>query len=140
MSRKDAREMVMRLLFQRDFDGQSDSEPMDDMEQDFNLDANDFKYISDVQTGCQTYQSEIDECIKRFSKGWPLQRIAKVDLAILRLALYEIYYRSDIPSSVSINEAVELAKKYGSDKSASYVNGVLGNVVRSLKHGGEETK
>ena len=75
---------------------------------------------------------ELDEKIKPYLKGWTMDRIGKTDLAILRLAVYEIFYRDDIPYKVSINEAVELAKSFCDDASPSFINGVLAGVVNSL--------
>ncbi len=75
-------------------------------------------------------QSMIDIYIEKYAKEWTVDRMSKVDLAILRLAMFEILYREDIPYSVSINEAVELAKKYSSEKSSSFINGILGNFIR----------
>jgi N utilization substance protein B len=72
---------------------------------------------------------EIDAVINESVKGWKTSRMAKVDLTLLRLAVYEIRYEEDVPQGVAINEAVELAKKYGTDDSASFVNGVLAKIV-----------
>mgnify|MGYP000430419526 CR=1 FL=1 len=72
---------------------------------------------------------EIDERISKCSKGWKLDRIAKAELAILRLAVYEAVYDEDVPVGVAVNEAVELAKEYGNDNGPSFVNGILGNIV-----------
>jgi N utilization substance protein B len=95
------------------------------------LDEKDMSYIEDILNGCNRNMDKIDEIIRSGSIGWRFDRISKVDLSILRLALYEILYRDDIPESVSINEAVELAKKYGGEKTGSFVNGILGNFIRS---------
>lgn len=73
---------------------------------------------------------EIDQKIEEKSSGWSLKRLAKADITALRLAIYEIQYDEDVPAGVAVNEAVELAKLYGTDKSPSFVNGVLGSVVR----------
>lgn len=74
---------------------------------------------------------EIDALLNEASKGWKTQRMAKVDLAILRLGVYELRYDDDIPSGVAINEAVELAKKFGGQDSASFINGILGHIARA---------
>ena len=76
------------------------------------------------------HQEEIDKKIEEKSNGWSLKRLAKADITALRLAIYEILYDEDVPAGVAVNEAVELAKRFGTDKSPSYVNGVLGSVVR----------
>ena len=73
---------------------------------------------------------EIDQKIEEKSNGWSLKRLAKADITALRLAIYEIRYDEDVPAGVAVNEAVELAKLYGTDKSPAFVNGVLGSVVR----------
>lgn len=72
----------------------------------------------------------IDEKIEKHSRNWKISRMSAVDLAILRIAAAEIMYESDVPQEVSINEAVELAKKYGTEKSAGFINGILGGLVR----------
>ena len=76
---------------------------------------------------------EIDAFLNRISVGWKTSRMNKVDLTILRLAVYEIKFDEKIPDSVAINEAVELAKKFGQDESASFINGILGAVARELQ-------
>ena len=88
------------------------------------------KYIEDAITGIEKHQEEILKDIEMNLKDeWKLSRISKMDLAILKLAIYEIKF-SDVPYKVSINEAVELAKKYGEDKSKNFVNGVLASIVK----------
>ena len=87
-------------------------------------------YIEDAITGIEKHQEEILKDIEMNLKDdWKLSRISKIDLAILKLAIYEIKF-SDVPYKVSINEAVELAKKYGEDKSKNFVNGVLASIVK----------
>ena len=83
------------------------------------------------------YIPEIDEKLNRVSRGWKTTRMSKVDLTILRLAVYEMLYDDDVPVGVAINEAVEIAKRYGGDESASFVNGILGQIARQAK--GQET-
>ena len=77
--------------------------------------------------------SELDEKISGKAKGWKLERLGKADLAILRLAVFEILYNEKVPNAVAINEAVELAKKYGGDKSGKFINGVLGAIERETQ-------
>ena len=96
------------------------------------ISAEDKKYITEVTEGVAEKIEELDEKIKPYLKGWTMDRIGKTDLAILRLAVYEIFYRDDIPYKVSINEAVELAKSFCDDASPSFINGVLAGVVNSL--------
>ncbi len=88
-----------------------------------------------VVKGIKEHLEEIDEIILSKLKNWSLDRIAKIDLAILRLAIYEIMYVENIPEKVSANEAVELAKTYGNNDSKSFVNGVIEKVIESKESG-----
>ena len=90
--------------------------------------ANVEKYIKSILEGIVEKVISIDEYIVKYSKDWSIERMSRVDLAILRVAIYEILYKDDIPSSVSINEAVELAKKYSHEDASSFINGILGSV------------
>lgn len=141
MSRRLAREYAIQFLFSTAF---NKDENIDEMLQEFflirkelnedNLQSlislNDIKYAEEIIRGTTDKVQNIDNLIQSNITGWTKDRIAKVDLAILRLALYEIIYRDDIPDSVAINEAIELAKKYSTDESGGFVNGVLGKIVR----------
>ncbi len=89
-------------------------------------------YVKTVFYGSYEQRAEIDEAIEKHLMGWKKSRISPVSMAILRLAAYEILYMSDIPAKVSINEAVELAKKYDDEKSYSFVNGVLNALSAEL--------
>lgn len=89
-------------------------------------------FFAELVKGTLCNIEKIDNSIEKNLKSWKMDRIAKVDLAILRLAIYEIFFRDDIPDSVAINEAVELGKAYGTDDSGSFINGVLGRVAREL--------
>lgn len=87
-------------------------------------------YISRILGGVLSHVTELDEKISAASVNWSLERIAKVDLTILRLATYEILYEDDVPGSVAINEAVELANRYSEPSSGRFINGVLGTILR----------
>ena len=88
------------------------------------------KYIEDAILGIEKNLEEIDNLIKaNLKENWKIERISKIDLSILRLAIYEIKYK-EIPYKVAINEAVELAKKYGEDTSKNFVNGILASIVK----------
>ena len=91
------------------------------------------EYIRDVALGIEKYQENIDNQIKQnLKENWRIERISKIDLSILRLAIYEIEYK-EIPYKVAINEAVEIAKKYGEDTSKNFVNGILASIVKEEK-------
>lgn len=133
MGRKQAREGAMQLLFQIDSNGEYEDDVIEQFLENFQFDGSEAEYISDTVSGVMVKKEEIDEFIIKQLEGWSISRLAKVDLATLRLAVYEILYREDIPVEVSINEAIELVKKYSSDESYKYVNGVLGGFVRTLE-------
>ena len=130
MNRKLARENAFILIFERNFreDG------IEDIIADA-IEARNFEYDDFVETvfkGVFENLTEIDALISENLKGWKISRLSKVTLALLRLALFEMKFMDDIPMSVSINEAVELAKKYSTSEDASYINGVLGTLSKAL--------
>jgi len=131
MARKTAREVSMKLLYEWAMGGQDNpDQTIHEMLDEESLDVKDKEYIYGVVLGVQTHIDEIDQIIQKYAIGWKIGRMARVDLSILRLALYEMLYRDDIPKSVSVNEAVELAKKYSNPESGAFVNGILGNFLR----------
>lgn len=135
MTRRELRENVFKMLFRIEF---HETEGMPEQLQLFveELQASceksskkDWDYITEkYQSICDNLE-ELDAAINEKSKGWKTGRMGKVDLALIRLAVYEILKEEDMPAAVAINEAVELAKKYGTDDSASFVNGVLAKFV-----------
>ncbi|MBR3148804.1 MAG: transcription antitermination factor NusB [Eubacterium sp.] len=90
-------------------------------------------YSKELFFGVSDNAQMLDGNISEFSNGWRIQRIPKVNVAILRLAIYEIMFVDDVPSSVAVNEAVELAKKYSGKEDAAFINGILGSLIRSME-------
>lgn len=131
MGRKQAREGAMKLLFQMDKTNNYSDETFEIFLQNFSYDESETKYIRRTIREIIEKKDEIDELIEEQLKGWSINRLASVDLAVLRIAIYEILYRDDIPIEVSINEAIETTKKYSLEDSYKFVNGVLGGFVRS---------
>ena len=127
MTRREIRENIFKALFRIEF------HEGEDMEEQFvlfveelgEIDEMDFTYIKDKCADIIEHIDEIDAQINEKSTGWKTSRMSKADLAIIRLAVYEIKYEEEIPVKVAINEAVELAKQYGTDDSSSFVNGLL---------------
>ena len=132
MSRKTAREHAFRLLFSTQFQNES----VDTMLERY-LEANlgvepeekDLNFIRTEVAGTLQHQQEINKEIEGALQDWKLSRLSHVDLAILQITVYEMRYEEEIPVSVSINEAVELAKKYSSDAAPAFINGVLGTIA-----------
>ena len=131
MSRREIRENVFKMLFRVQFHNEEDVKEQSDMfeEELAHLNEEDLNYIKEKFNKIIENIESIDAEINDKSKGWKTSRMGKVDLSIIRLAVYEIKNEDDIPVKVSINEAVELAKKFGTDDSASFVNGVLAKFV-----------
>lgn len=94
------------------------------------LQPKDRSFIEDLVAGTCKNTKEIDALLTKFAEGWPVDRMGNTDRNILRMALYELVYRDDVPVGVTVNEAVELAKHYGDDDSGRFVNGILGNIIR----------
>ena len=128
MSRRELREQIFLLLFRVEFNS------MEDMPEqiryffensDLKVNQQDEMYISGKYGNIVAHLAEIDAKINEKAKGWDTARMGKVDLTIIRLAVYEILFDEEVPTGVAINEAVELAKKFGQDESSGFVNGVL---------------
>ena len=130
MKREDIREITMQLVYQMDM---TDDFTVADLSIiDENVKAAGKKQAAETLTAVQDHHEEIDEMISKNLDKWSIERIAKTDLAILRTAVAEMLYVGSIPVSVSINEAVNLAKKYGDGRSAASINSVLGKISRSI--------
>ena len=132
MSRKQSREFAMQMLYQmelRDGDDHDEQLTIAFEESERVYAPKDREYIEDIVKGVFSNLTELDAIVENNAKGWKLSRIAKTDLSILRLSIYEIKHRDDIPYNISINEAVELAKKYGTEESGSFINGILSKAV-----------
>ncbi len=140
MKRQDVREHVFRLLFRIEFLSPSEMDeqirlyfealPEEGDSIDGNINETDGAYIRGKYFGIIGHVDEIDRLINDASKGWDTVRMGKVELAILRLAVYEMLFDDDIPVGVAIDQAVELSKKYGQDESSAFVNGILANIAR----------
>lgn len=124
MNRTEQREQAFCLVFQNLFNNE---ETLAIYEENVAKVGN---YAKALFEGVDSKIEELDEIINAYSKGWKTNRLPKVNLAILRLAIYEIKYVDDVPASVAINEAVELAKKYSGEGDYSFINGVLGSVAK----------
>ena len=127
MSRRELREHIFKLLFRIEFNSLEDMPEQEKLffeEEDAARDE-DAGYISDKYHKIQQKLPEIDSQLNERTEGWDTTRMSKVDLTILRLAVYEINYDDSVPTGVAINEAVLLAKKFGQDASSGFVNGIL---------------
>ncbi len=141
MSRREIRERIFKLLFRIEFNGKEEMEQQKELffedEENFSESARDTdkREISEKFDAIAEKLTEIDRMINGKATGWNTRRMGKVDLTIIRLAVYEICFDEQVPVGVAINEAVELAKTYGQDGSASFVNGVLAKFAKCEKNG-----
>ncbi len=131
MGRKKAREAVIKILYQKEIVKTNLIELAEQYFIENDVEESDREFVRFQIEGINKNITEIDQTIKKHLKTWDFDRLSKPDLAILRNAVFEIIYRDDISESVAINEAVLLCKRYGTDDSFVYVNGILGNIVRN---------
>ncbi len=128
MSRREAREYAFQLLYQMDIRKSAPEEQREIFLNEYPLDASDSEYFDRLVSGVTNKLTEIDDFYSPLLKGWKTERLPKVDVVLLRIATFEIRNCEDVPVSVSINEAVILAKKYSTEESRAYINAVLGRI------------
>jgi N utilization substance protein B len=129
MHRKVAREIAMQLMFQMSIQNDYSVEVINQFLQQIPEKSRQINYIQKIAQTFIQNKDKIDLTIEKSSMDWKLSRMAKVDLAALRIAVTEILYFDDIPVIVSINEAIELVKKFSTEESGSFVNGILGSII-----------
>jgi N utilization substance protein B len=137
MERRKARHQALHILYQREITGEDVGQILGERTYQSD-DGEPSDFCRDLVLGVQSRQGTIDSTIESISENWALSRMPFVDKNILRLAVYEILHMEDIPDSVSINEAVEMAKLYGGEDSSKFVNGVLGRLAED--HSQESTE
>ena len=154
MTRANARELAVHLIYGRDFTGEDPQQVVSTrLDKDYyqKLSAeNDvyaerpsraqMAYIDNVVAGVANREEDLNAAIQRFSIGWDVSRISHLARSVLQLAIYEILYVEDVPTGVAVSEAVRLAKKYDGDDTGSFVNGILGAFARSLTAPAVETE
>ena len=147
MTRADARELAVHLIYGRDFTGEEPEQIVAlrlnkeyyaklSAENEVYADRPSRKqllYIDSVVAGVANREEELNQQIQKYSIGWNVSRISRLTRAVLQLAMFEIQYVEDVPSGVAVAEAVRLAKKYDGDDTGSFVNGILGSFVRSYQ-------
>lgn len=132
MTRKEAREEAFRLLFETEFRAEENPDAIYALSTD-NREVAENAYIRAVYFGVREHLDEIDAIIANHSNGWKTTRITSVSRSAIRLCIYEMLYMEDIPAAVSINEAIELVKKYDDAKVRAFVNGVLNGAKSEIE-------
>ena len=146
MTRGNARELAVHLIYGRNFTGEEPNTVVETrLEKEYYnklAEENDVyaerpsraqrAYIDAITAGVASREEDLDEIIQKFSIGWDVKRISRLTRCVIQLAIFEILYVDDVPTGVAISEAVRLAKKYDGDDTGSFVNGILGSFARSL--------
>ena len=138
-SRSRCREWALQLLYQAEFAGHQDGEVIRFWRY-FHRGDQVPAYLNQLVAGVTAHQEELDGLIRKYSEHWRLERMAAVDRNLLRLAMFELLHCPEIPAKVVINEAVELAKRYGSELSGAFVNGILDRMYQALRQTQEKTQ
>lgn len=131
--RRKARELALRTIFESDFSKAPFVEVIDRVQHDSEPEPEVMQFLSQLMVAYADNHKVIDELIEKHSNNWKLFRMASVDRNIIRLGVAEILYFDDVPKSVSINEYLEIAKKYGTDESSSFVNGILDKIEKNAQ-------
>jgi N utilization substance protein B len=137
MNRRMARENVLKILFEIDVGGKPAEDALADFFENIGINLNNISdsnliYIKETVEGTVKNRKEIDSIIEEFTIDWKLERLANVDKNVLRFSIFEILFKDDIPIQATINEAVELTKKYNTEEAGKFVNGILGEIVKQL--------
>jgi transcription antitermination protein NusB len=137
LSRRLARETALQVLFQRDLTKEHlmTSTEVQRWSKEFEIPESSKVFAQELVDETIAHMDEIDKTISSFAQDWAIKRMANVDRNVMRLATYEILFRPDIPGRVSLNEAIELAKRFGGEESAKFVNGILDRIVDSVAKG-----
>lgn len=132
MNRRKSREIATRLIFEMSINKESYVDIIENFRENTEekIEDIDFEYVIRVLKGVSENEAQINETITKYLVKWKLGRLPKMNLAILKMATYEILFDEDIPNKVTINEAIELAKRYGDDNAPSFINGVLNNLIK----------
>lgn len=128
MSRRELREQIFKFVFRVEFHSMEEMTEQEKLffeDYELEISEEDADYISKKSGAILEKLTEIDDMINSHAKGWKTERMSKVDLSIIRVAVYEIVFDESVPTNVAINEAVEIAKKYGQEESSGFINGVL---------------
>ena len=129
-TRRKSRELVLQALYQEELVGQTGLLDFEDFCSHFQVTKKATPYAKKLLDGVHEKQEAINQLISKYAENWRLERMSVIDRNILRLAVYELHYQDDVPTSVAINEAVEIAKRYSTDDSGPFINGILDGMAK----------
>ncbi len=133
-ARRRSRELAMQALFYKDISLCSSKDCIELFPGHFTVSKSAWPFFERIIKGFEQFGSDIDSVIERFSSNWKISRMACVDRNIVRIAVYELLYCDDIPAKVSINEAVDIGKKFGTEESGAFINGILDSIHRAYEN------
>ena len=136
--RRKGREAALKILFQMDLAASQADEAIEGYWENFDLEAEGDEYADSLVQGFDQHRDQIDKTIQEASAHWRLERMARVDRNVLRIGTYELLYCPDVPTRVILDEAIELGKRFGSEESGAFVNGVLDRVAQAVRSAAEE--
>jgi transcription antitermination protein NusB len=133
MNRKKSREVAMKILFQMSINKEEVETAIEGFVENMeeNMNDVDLQYVRKTLTGVNENVEQIDKCIEKYLINWKMSRLSRINLAILRICTYEVLFEEDIPDKVSVNEAIELSKKYSEENSFTFINGVLDKIIKN---------
>ena len=138
--RRKSREFALQILYQIDLSRENVRDALELFWGNFQVSEGAREFSDKLVLGVCRYKEKIDRAIEEYSANWSLKRMSKVDRNVLRLAIFELFYCHDIPPKVTLNEAVDLGKKFGSEKSGSFINGILDSISVSINKDGSKTR
>lgn len=132
MKRREMRELVLKVLYASEIGKNDTGLIMEQLFTEENVEETGRAFCRSLVSGVLDNLATLDKLISKYSTDWPLDRMAAVDRNLMRIAVFEIVYSPEVPGAVAVNEALELAKNYGSDESPRFINGILGNILKDL--------
>jgi N utilization substance protein B len=138
-TRRKSRELTLQFLYQGELAGQDNLLDFEEYCVHFQVNKKAIPYAKKLLDGVQEKGDAINQLIRKYAENWRLERMSVIDRNILRLAVYEVHYQDDVPISVAINEAVEIAKRFSTDDSAPFINGILDGVAKEKIKDAEDT-
>jgi N utilization substance protein B len=133
-TRRKSRELALQALYQWNITRQDPSLILDQQKVNFSPADEEDEFAQQIIVGVLEHYNHIDELIEKFSEHWRLDRISIIDRNILRMAIFELLFREDIPPRVTLNEAIDLGKRFGSEDSSAFINGILDHIQKEVIH------
>lgn len=128
--RRRSRELALQILYQLNISNQEAPRAIAELQEHFSPEMEKDEFLERIILGIVEHRKEIDSLIEEYSENWRLDRMTMIDRAILRMAIFELIYCQEVPPKVALNEAIDLSKRYGSEESGSFVNGILDQILK----------